>query len=241
MKVSRRRLLGQHMLKDAKVLEKLIEVAGISQNETVYEAGTGEGTLTTELCKRAKSVVSFEVDHDLFKKSSRLISTFPNLKLINADVFTFPVCMFDVFISNLPYSRSRDALQWLALQKFTRAILTVQKEFADKLQARPGDENYRSITVLTQHCFIIEQLFHVPKRSFDPNPSVESTVIGLVPKEPATPITRATIKNLNLLFSSRNRILFSVLKKHNCKIDVAGTKRIDELQPTQLLSLAESI
>jgi len=241
MKLSKRRLLGQHMLKDGRVLEKLIEVAGISQNETVYEAGTGEGNLTTELCKRAKSVVSFEVDHDLFKKSSRLISAFPNLKLINADVFKFPVCVFDVFISNLPYSRSRDALQWLALQKFTRAILTVQKEFADKLQARPGDENYRSITVITQHCFIIEQLFNVPKGSFDPHPSVESTVIRLVPKEPGIPITRATIKNLNLLFSSRNRKLFSVLKKHNCKIDFAGTKRIDELQPTQLLSLAESI
>lgn len=229
------------MLKDAKILEKLIEVAGISQNETVYEAGTGEGTLTGELCKRAKSVVSFEVDHDLFKKSSRLIFAFPNLKLINADVFRFPDCVFDVFISNLPYSRSRDALQWLALQKFTRAILTVQKEFADKLQARPGDENYRSITVLTQHCFIIEQLFHVPKGSFDPHPSVESTVIRLVPKEPGTPITRATIMNLNLLFSSRNRKLFSVLKKHNCKIDFSGTKRIDELHPTQLFSLAESI
>jgi 16S rRNA (adenine1518-N6/adenine1519-N6)-dimethyltransferase len=241
MKLSKRRLLGQHMLKDGRVLEKLIEVAGISQNETVYEAGTGEGTLTSELCKRAKSVVSFEVDDDLFKKSSRLISAFPNLKLINADAFKFPVCMFDVFISNLPYSRSRDALQWLALQKFTRAILTVQKEFADKLQARPGDENYRSITVITQHCFIIEQLFNVPKGSFDPHPSVESTVIRLVPKEPGIPITRATIKNLNLLFSSRNRKLFSVLKKHNCKIDFTGTKRIDELQPTQLLSLAESI
>ena len=167
MKVPRRRLLGQHMLKDGRILEKLIEVAGISQNETVYEAGTGDGTLTNELCKRAKSVVSFEIDHDLFNKSSRFISAFPNLKLINADLFKFPYFVFDVFISNLPYSRSRDALQWLPLQKFTRAILTVQKEFADKLQARPGDENYRSITVITQHCFTIEQLFHVPKGSFD--------------------------------------------------------------------------
>jgi 16S rRNA (adenine1518-N6/adenine1519-N6)-dimethyltransferase len=241
MRPSKRRLLGQHMLKDGKVLEKLIEVASISPNETVYEAGTGEGTLTTELCKRAKSVISFEVDHNLFKKSSRLISAFPNLKLIYADVFKFPVCVFDVFISNLPYSRSRDALQWLALQKFTRAILTVQKEFADKLQAKPGNENYRSITVITQYCFTIEQLFHVPKGAFDPYPSIESTVIRLVPKELGIPITRSTIKNLNLLFSNRNRRSFSVLKKHNCKIDFAGTKRIDELQPTQLLTLAGTI
>ncbi|MGA8084470.1 MAG: rRNA adenine N-6-methyltransferase family protein, partial [Candidatus Nitrosopolaris sp.] len=206
MKLSKRRLLGQHMLKDGRIIEKLIEAAEITENETVYEAGTGEGTLTKELCKRAKSVVSFEIDHGLFKKSySKLMPAFPNLELINGDLFEFPYFVFDVFISNLPYSRSRDALQWLALQKFTRAILTVQKEFADKLQARPGDENYRSITVITQHCFTMKELFHVSKGSFDPQPGVESTVMKLVPRKSAIPITRATIKNMNLLFSCRKK------------------------------------
>lgn len=241
MKVPKRRLLGQHMLRDGRILEKLIEVAGISQNETVYEAGTGDGTLTYELCKRAKSVVSFEIDHELYKKSSKLLPAFPNLKLINADLFRFPYFMFDVFISNLPYSRSRDALQWLALQKFTRAILTVQREFADKLQASPGDENYRAVTVITQYCFSIKHLFHVPKGSFAPHPNVESTVIRLVPKTPRIAITRATIKNVNLLFSSRNRTLPSVLKKHDCKIDFDSKERIGELLPTRLITLAESI
>jgi 16S rRNA (adenine1518-N6/adenine1519-N6)-dimethyltransferase len=230
------------MLKDGRIIEKLIEAAEITENETVYEAGTGEGTLTKELCKRAKSVVSFEIDHGLFKKSySKLMPAFPNLELINGDLFEFPYFVFDVFISNLPYSRSRDALQWLALQKFTRAILTVQKEFADKLQARPGDENYRSITVITQHCFTMKELFHVSKGSFDPQPGVESTVMKLVPRKSAIPITRATIKNMNLLFSCRKKKLLSVLKKYNCKIDFAGKERIGELQPIQLMNLAESM
>lgn len=242
MKLSKRRLLGQHMLKDGRIIEKLVEAAEITENETVYEAGTGEGTLTKELCKRAKSVVSFEIDHGLFKKSySKLMPAFPNLELINGDLFEFPYFVFDVFISNLPYSRSRDALQWLALQKFTRAILTVQKEFADKLQARPGDENYRSITVITQHCFTMKELFHVSKGSFDPQPGVESTVMKLVPRKSAIPITRATIKNMNLLFSCRKKKLLSVLKKYNCKIDFAGKERIGELQPIQLMNLAESM
>lgn len=242
MKLSKRRLLGQHMLKDGRIVEKLIEAAEITENETVYEAGTGEGTLTNELCKRAKSVVSFEIDRSLFEKSySQLMSAFLNLELINADLFEFPYFVFDVFISNLPYSRSRDALEWLALQKFNRAILTVQKEFADKLQARPGDGNYRSITVISQHCFTIKELFHVSKGSFDPQPGVESTVIKLIPRKPAIPITRATIKNLNLLFSCRKRKTLSVLKKYDCKIDFAGTERIGELQPIQLINLAESM
>ena len=45
MKLSKRRLLGQHMLKDRRIVEKLIEAAEITENETVYEVGTGEGTL----------------------------------------------------------------------------------------------------------------------------------------------------------------------------------------------------
>jgi 16S rRNA (adenine1518-N6/adenine1519-N6)-dimethyltransferase len=241
MKLSKRRLLGQHMLKDRRIVEKLIEAAEINENETVYEAGTGEGTLTNELCKRAKSVVSFEIDRSLFEKSySELMSAFLNLELINGDLFEFPYFDFDVFISNLPYSRSRDALQWLALQKFNRAILTVQKEFADKLQARPGDEKYRSITVISQYCFTIKELFHVSKGSFHPQPGVESTVIKLIPRL-AIPITRATIKNLNLLFSCRKRRTLSVLKKYNCIIDIGGKEKIDELQPIQLMNLAESM
>jgi 16S rRNA (adenine1518-N6/adenine1519-N6)-dimethyltransferase len=169
------------------------------------------------------------------------MSAFLNLELINGDLFGFPYFDFDVFISNLPYSRSRDALEWLALQKFSRAILTVQKEFADKLQARPGDENYRSITVISQQCFAIKELFDVSKGSFDPPPGVESTVIKLIPRRPAVPMTRATIKNLNLLFSCRKRKTLSVLKKYDCKIDFAGIERIGELQPIQLMSLAESM
>jgi 16S rRNA (adenine1518-N6/adenine1519-N6)-dimethyltransferase len=240
MKLSKRRLLGQHMLKDVRIVEELIKAAEITENEIVYEAGTGEGTLTNELCKRAKSVVSFEIDRGLFEKScSELMSSFLNLELINGDLFEFPYFVFDVFISNLPYSRSRDALQWLALQKFNRAILTVQKEFADKLQAKPGDENYRSITVISQHCFTIKELFHVSKGSFDPEPDVESTAIKLVPRKPVFPITRATIKNLNLLFSYRKRKTLSVLKKYNCKIDFEGKERIDELQPVQLMNIAQ--
>jgi len=81
----------------------------------------------------------------------------------------------------------------------------------------------------------------VSKDSFDPRPAVESTVIKLIPRKPATPITRATIKNLNLLFSCRKRKTFSVLKKYNCKIDFGGKERIDELQPNQLMNLAESM
>jgi 16S rRNA (adenine1518-N6/adenine1519-N6)-dimethyltransferase len=243
MKRSKVRLLGQHMITDWRILRKLISVSEIRENELVYEAGTGEGSLTSELCKRARAVVSFEIDRELFRKAKELMPVFPNLRIINTDVFKLQHLEFDVFISNLPYSRTREAVQWLTLQKFNRAIITVQKDFADKLKAEPGNKNYRSITALTQYCFLIKKMFDVPRRSFDPEPSVESSVIKLVPKEAKIRITKATIGSLNLLFSRRHKEAVKVLRKYNCKLelDLNRRKKIAELTPSQLIQAAQSV
>ena len=83
----------------------------------------------------------------------------------------------------------------------------VQEEFAEKLVARPGSKNYRAISALTHHCFAIEKLFKVRKQSFEPQPKVESSIIRIIP---INTITKETIKNINLLFSRRNKKATSV-------------------------------
>lgn len=241
MKLPRRKLLGQHMLRDERIIRKLLKVSMINQNETVYEAGTGDGSLTRALCKIAKSVVSFEIDKSLFNRSKKRLSSFPNLSLMNSNIFDCFSLTFDVFISNLPYSRSKQALEWLPLQSFSRAIITVQKEFADKLQASPGDKNYRAITVIAQYCFNIEQLFVIPKYSFEPPPKVESIVIRLLPKQTGVHATPSIIKNVNLLFSSRHKKIVSVLAKYNPKLEIRPNEKVERLMPDQLINLAECI
>jgi 16S rRNA (adenine1518-N6/adenine1519-N6)-dimethyltransferase len=241
MKLPRRKLLGQHMLRDERIIRKLLKVSMINQNETVYEAGTGDGSLTRALCKIAKSVVSFEIDKSLFNRSRKRLSSFPNLSLMNSNIFDCFSLTFDVFISNLPYSRSKQALEWLPLQSFSRAIITVQKEFADKLQASPGDKNYRAITVIAQYCFNIEQLFVIPKYSFEPPPKVESIVIRLLPKQTGVHATPSIIKNVNLLFSFRHKKIVSVLAKYNPKLEIRPNEKVERLMPDQLINLAECI
>ncbi len=224
------------MLVDARVLGKIIDAARISKNETVLEAGTGRGILTAELCKVARHVVSYEVDRKLYQQAQERLQ-FQNLELANADLFKTTGLRFDVFVSNLPYSRSRDAFEWLAVQKFNRAIVMVQEEFADKLAARPGSKNYRAISALAAHCFAIERLFSVGRQSFQPQPKVESVVIRIVP---ANTVTKETIKNLNLLFSKRNKKASTVAAKARAKVDF-GSKRVDQLAPGDLIRVAESI
>jgi 16S rRNA (adenine1518-N6/adenine1519-N6)-dimethyltransferase len=237
------RALGQHMLVDRRILAKILYAAQISNHETVLEAGTGQGILTAELCKAARHVVSYEVDSKLYRKAQEqfFLLQFKNLELVKADLFkTKGPHFFDVFVSNLPYSRSRDAVEWLSTQKFNRAIVMVQEEFADKLTAKPGSKNYRAISVLTAHCFAIEKLFKVRRQSFEPQPKVESAIIKIIP---INTIAREMVKNINLLFSKRNKKAASVVAAAEAGIINAnyGSKRIDELEPGDLIKIAESI
>ena len=229
------------MLVDRRILAKIISAAYISKDEIVLEAGTGQGILTAELCKYAKQVISYEIDIKLYRKvQEQLLSQFKNLELVNADLFkTKDPHFFDVFISNLPYSRSRDAIEWLSTQEFDRAILMVQEEFADKLAARPGSKNYRAISALAAHCFAIEKLFKVRRESFEPQPKVESSIIRIIP---VNAITREGIRNINLLFSRRNKKASSVAAEIGIIIDANyGSKKIDELEPRHLVQIAELI
>ena len=224
------------MLTDRRVLAKIVDAAKINKDEVVLEAGTGGGVLTTELCKIAGRVVSYEVDKKLYDHATAQLQ-FQNLELVNADLFKTPNLDFDVFVSNLPYSRSRDAFEWMMAQKFKRGIVMVQQEFANKLAAKPGSTNYRSISALAGHCFTIERLFSVDKPSFEPQPKVRSVVIKIIP---VNTMTRPIIKNLNLLFSKRNKKASTVAARAGVKADLGG-KRIDQLAPADLVRIAEAM
>lgn len=231
---NKRRILGQHMLVDRKVLADIVAAADIDENEIVCEAGTGRGILTIELCKRARMVFSFEVDKALYSAARSKMRN-PKLELINADLFDGTDLEFDVFVSNLPYSRSRDAFEWLATQKFKRGVVMVQKEFAEKLLAGPDDRNYRSISAIASYCFKVKKLFHVGDKSFEPRPQVESVVLGIQPIEV---VSRKTIRNLNLLFSQRNKKASTVASRAGITSFELGGTRIDELPPNTLVELA---
>jgi 16S rRNA (adenine1518-N6/adenine1519-N6)-dimethyltransferase len=225
------------MLVDRRVLAKIMDAAKIGRDEVVLEAGSGQGILTTELCKSAKRVISYEIDKKLYDQAKARLQ-FQNLVLVNADLFKKTSLEFDVFASNLPYSRSRDAFEWLATQKFDRAIVMVQREFADKLVAEPGSENYRAISALASHCFSIEKLFKVGRQSFEPQPKVESAVLRLTP---ANTVTRRTINNLNLLFSKRNKKASAVAAKVSSVKADFWDQRIDQLAPADLVRMAEEM
>ncbi len=226
------RKLGQHFLTSEKIAEEIIAAANLTKQNSVLEIGTGKGILTPFLCKSAKKVTSYETDKILYQKAILNLKA-SNLKLKFGDGFKSKES-FTVFVSNLPYSRSRDAIEWLIQKRFSRAVIMVQKEFAEKLQAK--SKKRKAISILAQYAFDIEPVIQVNKTNFIPQPKVDSVVLKLKSKNV---VSKELIKTINKLFSYRRKTLQNIMKQFGKKID--STKRLDDLDGDEIIKIAKQI
>lgn len=230
---------GQNFLIDLRVTKKITELSEIKSFENVCEMGTGRGILTPYLCKNANTVKSFEIDNKLYDRVKILTEKYSNLEIINDDIFKYDKSLeFDVFVSNIPYSKSKEILSWLATKKFERAIIMVQEEFSQKIQSKPGDKNYRAISAITQYCFDIEPLFKVNKKSFFPQPKVNSQVIKLISKNSV--ISKDTISKIHFIFSFKNKNINKLNKKLNTNFDQIDLK-IKDMDPKKIIRFSQLI
>lgn len=232
MSKSKRQRLGQHFLKSQNIAKFIAESAGITKKDTVLEVGTGPGILVPLLCERAKSVVSVEADLGLYSEAETKFSRLTNLTLLHGDGFGSSV-EFSVFVSNLPYSESRNALEWLAQKKFSRAVIMVQKEFADKLLSME-DKAMRAISVIANHAFEIERLMSVGRNNFAPPPRVDSVILRL---EQKNVLSADLVRSVNGLFSYRRKTVGNIAKKFGKEI--RSDKRLEELSGGEIIDLAK--
>src|SRR3990170_3926059 len=232
--MNRRRLLGQHFLVSESIAKSIVDCANITKKDTVLEIGTGRGILIPFLCQTAKKVVSVEADKELYLSALEKFSHFSNLSLMHGDGFKLDLD-FTVFVSNLPYSESRKAIEWLIQKKFSHGVIMVQKEFAEKLMA-DGGKSRKAITVLANYGAKIEPLMDVKKSNFSPPPKVDSVVLRLT-KTHQTP--KAIVNTVNRLFSYRRKTIHNIGKEFGISID--SNKRLEDLTNGEIIKLAKQI
>jgi 16S rRNA (adenine1518-N6/adenine1519-N6)-dimethyltransferase len=236
--------LGQHMLKSPEIAERIIQSSEIGPSDRVLEIGTGLGFLTRGLAERAGSVQSYEIDNRLYDEAAITLIGYKNLQLVKEDAFQSKTSMdFDVCVTSLPYSQSLRFMKWLAVQsgKFLRALAVVQREFATKLCANPGEPEYRAVSVLAQLSFRIERLFLIDKDKFDPPPRVLSECLRFTPRQDISePFFDASkIRLLDYLFSFRGRRLSAAAAKVLGKgsippgIEDLVDRRVEKLSPDE--------
>ena len=229
----KRKLLGQHFLNSKSIAEFIVKEAQISKTDVVFEIGTGLGILTPLLCKNAQKVISVDADRNLIKKAKSELTQFDNLVLKWGDGFK-QKDKFSIFVSNLPYSKSKDAIEWLAQNSFSHGVIMVQKEFAEKLVAT--SKNRRAISIIATYAFDIEKISDVGKNNFSPPPKVDSVILKISKK---TIMDKKLVSTINDIFSYRRKTVKNILKQFNKQSTIE--KRVDDLSGDEIVNLAKQI
>lgn len=207
--------LGQNYLIDKNKRDQIINFGDISEDDVILEIGTGIGTLTIELAKKAKKVIAIEQDKNICKILAKRLKDekIDNVELINDDALKVDFPHFNKIISNLPYQISSPITFKFLDYDFDLAILMYQKEFADRMNGEVGSKNYSRLSAMLYFKCDVEKLTDVSCESFIPKPQIDSTVVRLTPKENKIPQKdfKTYSKFTKALFQHRNKKIRNAL------------------------------
>jgi 16S rRNA (adenine1518-N6/adenine1519-N6)-dimethyltransferase len=182
--------------------------ASLDRDDVALDVGAGLGFLTRFLASRCKRVLAVESATGLVKVLREQLNDVPNVDVVEGDVLKVQLPDFNKVVSIPPYHISSALLSWLFEKNFDCAVLVFQREFADRLAASVGGENYGWLTVVGYYHVEVELSDDVPKWMFYPQPEVDSVIVRLRPKKspPFTLTDKASFKQLvQSLFTERNR------------------------------------
>jgi len=195
--------LGQNFLHAREVIDKLVLAIDPQPGDRIVEIGPGRGALTFPLLDRHHVLTAIEFDRDLLAPLAAAAQTHGELTLVAADVlkvdFSALAATADTIgtdaarkqirlVGNLPYNLSSPIL-FHALDHAAAIVdmhFMLQQEVVERMAAAPGSKVYGRLSVMLQACCAVTPLFQVPPGAFRPAPKVDSAVVRLVPRAPAS-------------------------------------------------------
>ncbi len=185
-----RKRLGQNFLIDTHVLEKIVQTAGITPEDTVLEIGPGIGTMTQYLSEAAARVIGVEVDKNLIPILADTLEGYDNVRIIHADILKLDLQKLAEeenggrpmkVVANLPYNITTPVIMRLLQDGAPVLSITVmvQEEVAQRMQAGPGTKEYGALSLAVQYYAAPYLAAYVPPNCFMPRPKVGSAVIRL--------------------------------------------------------------
>lgn len=248
-----RKSLGQNFLIDHNLIRKLADAADLANSDLVLEVGPGTGALTEELLARGCHVIACELDPDLADLlRERITST--RFTLIEGDCLASKHRLSHALtralagrpfklVANLPYAAATPLLLTLILDhpECSLMAVTIQREVAHRLVARPGSRDYGVISVLAQTLCQLHRIATLPPECFWPRPDVHSAMLAIRRRPSPPPVDpHALARIASALFANRRkqiaRALLSLQVSPPTSIDPAC--RAENLTPEQFVALA---
>ena len=247
-----RKSLGQSFLVSYRYARLIVNALELTESDFIYEIGAGLGALTVLVAQEGIPVVAVEIDLALGRALMDLIKHYINVYVVIADALTLEVPgQITKVLSNVPYSISSPLLtRLLRAPKYELAVLTLQKEFAERLFARPGTKKYGRLTILASLTCTVEKVGMIPRWAFYPEPDVDSLIIRIRPKPRVDPRVIPRVEMLTRrIFPYRRKVLSKALKIAGLTLDPSVKteisdilrKRVFELTPSDIVRLAASL
>lgn len=250
--------LGQNFLIDDTVIDKILNGANLKNGDNVIEVGPGIGTLTREMGKVAKNVVAIEIDKTLIPILNETLDEFDNVCVINNDILKVDIksLIEEKFnnesfklVANLPYYITTPIVMKFLEEKLpvTDIVVMVQKEVADRMNAKPSTKDYGALSVAVQYYCDTEIVAKAPRHMFIPQPNVDSTVIALhIRQNKKYDVCNEEIffKTVKASFGQRRKTLLNslggmnLLSKEQIK-EVLNEANIDEKRRGETLTIEE--
>jgi 16S rRNA (adenine1518-N6/adenine1519-N6)-dimethyltransferase len=251
-----KRSAGQNFLIDEEVLERQVGYADIKMDEVVLEVGAGIGNLTRYLVERAGRVIAVEKDPILVRILGKRLRGWENLELLQGDVLKLRLPSYDKVVSNIPYSISSPLTFKFFRAGFKKAVITYQREFAERMVASPGSRSYSRLSVATYYYADAAILELISPGAFYPEPEVSSAMVELAPKKPPFDVPEELfLEVLKALFTHRGKTVRSAFlhsallsrnKAERRKIlerldETLLGKRVFDLKPREIASLTKAL
>ena len=252
-----RKELGQNFLLDLNLTARIARVAGPLEGVRVIEVGPGPGGLTRALlAEGAREVIAIERDARALPALAQIAQAYPGrLTVISGDAMEIDYRLLadgpTRIIANLPYNIATPLLTgWLTLDPwpsfFESLTLMFQREVAERICAKPGEDPYGRLGVLAGWRTDARIAFNVGRQAFVPPPNVTSAVVHLVPKAVDGNVAVKDLEQITrAAFGQRRKMVRQSLKAAGVAVDallapagLKGDERAEDLPVEAFLAMA---
>lgn len=250
--------LGQNFLLSERMIEPLLDAAGVSPEDNILEIGPGAGVMTRLLADRCAAVLAVELDRELEPVLAEVLEGVANARVVFQDILksdlraltgeAFSGAPYRV-VANLPYYITADILLKLTASDCPPESISimVQREAAERIMSEPGSKQWCALAAELQFYGTAEVLAELPPDAFDPPPHVTSRFIRLErhADPPVVPEDERTLRRLiRAAFAMRRKTLANNLKAsfgldQQAARDVLAEAGVDERVRGEALTLEQ--